>query len=161
MKRSGIITLAIIAVIILAPQLSVEAKNPSIDEKFMPLSEGLIQDVPYVWQEINGLCAWAATSVAVQAAGVDLDLHDVLAATSVGLSFAYVRYNDTWLMYPGAIYMQAEPTQFLADLYGLNLTMYFDALGRSVVRSLGGARNQHHSTQWAKRCSRAYEVNHR
>lgn len=126
MNKSGAIALAIIAVFLLAPQLSVEAKLPSTDEKFTPLSEGLVQDVPYVWQEINGLCAWAATSAAVQAAGVDLDLHDVLAATSVGLSFAYVRYNDTWLMYPGAIYMQAEPTQFLADLYGLNLTMYFD-----------------------------------
>jgi hypothetical protein len=126
MKRSGAMALTIIAVILLAPRVSVEAQIPSSD-MYTPRSEGLVYDVPYVWQEINGLCAWAATSVAVQAAGVDLDLHDVLAATSVGLSFAYVRYNDTWLMYPGAIYMQAEPTQFLADLYGLNLTMYFDA----------------------------------
>ncbi len=131
MNRSGAIALAIIAVILLAPQLSVEAQIPS-SEAIAPLSEGLVQDVPYVWQEINGLCAWAATSVAVQAAGVDLDLHDVLAATSVGLSFAYVRYNDTWLIYPGAIYMQAEPTQFLADLYGLDLTMYLGASTPSV-----------------------------
>ncbi|MFX0055941.1 MAG: hypothetical protein ACFFAD_13525 [Candidatus Hermodarchaeota archaeon] len=125
MKWTGAIALTFIAVLLLAPQLSVEARIPSNDA-IAPLSEGLIENVPYVWQEINGLCAWAATSVAVQAAGVDLDLHDVLAATGVGFSFAYVRYNDTWLMYPGAIYMQAEPTQFLADLYGLNLTMYFD-----------------------------------
>jgi hypothetical protein len=123
--------LAIIAVILLAPQLSVEAQIIS-NHSIAPLSEGLVPNVPYVWQEINGLCAWAATSVAVQAAGVDLDLHDVLAATSVGLSFAYVRYNDTWLMYPGAIYMQAEPTQFLADLYGLDLTMYLGTSTPSV-----------------------------
>jgi hypothetical protein len=124
-------TLAIIAVILLAPQLSVVAQIPS-NHAIASLSEGLVPNVPYVWQEINGLCAWAATSVAVQAAGVDLDLHDVLAATSVGLSFAYVRYNDTWLMYPGAIYMQAEPTQFLADLYGLDLTMYLGTSTPSV-----------------------------
>ncbi len=131
MKKSGAIALTIIAVILLAPQLSVEAQIPS-NHTLSPLSEGLVQDVPYVWQEINGLCAWAATSTAVQAAGVELDLHDVLAATSVGLSFASVRYNDTWLMYPGAIYMQAEPTQFLADLYGLDLTMYLGSSTPSV-----------------------------
>jgi hypothetical protein len=106
--------------------MTMEAQIPPNDT-IMGLSEGIVENVPYVWQEINGLCAWAATSVAAQAAGIDLDLHDVLAATSVGLSFAYVRHNDTWLIYPGAIYMQAEPTQFLADLYGLNLTMYFSS----------------------------------
>ncbi|MFX1543526.1 MAG: hypothetical protein ACFFCR_10995 [Promethearchaeota archaeon] len=125
MKRSGALALILITVVMLTPQLSMEAQTPP-NHEVKVLSEGIIENVPYVWQEINGLCAWAATSAAVQAAGVDLDLHDVLAATGVGLSFAYVRYNDTWLIYPGAIYMQAEPTQFLADLYGLNLTMYFD-----------------------------------
>ncbi|MFX1416848.1 MAG: hypothetical protein ACFFC0_08545, partial [Promethearchaeota archaeon] len=89
-------------------------------------TEGLVTGVPYVWQEINGLCAWAATSIAFQSAGVPLDLHDVLAVTSVGYSFAYLNYNDTMVMYPGPIYMQAEPTQFAADLYGLNMTVYMD-----------------------------------
>ncbi|MFW9913836.1 MAG: hypothetical protein ACFFEU_15260, partial [Candidatus Thorarchaeota archaeon] len=125
MKPSGVLALILIAVVLLAPQLSIEAQTPS-NHGVKANSEGIVENVPYVWQEINGLCAWAATSAAIQAAGVDLDLHDVLAATSVGFSFAYVRYNDTWLIYPGPIYMQAEPTQFLADLYGLNLTMYFD-----------------------------------
>jgi hypothetical protein len=125
MKPYGVLALILISVVFLAPQLSIAAQPPS-NHGVKANSEGIVENVPYVWQEINGLCAWAATSAAVQAAGVDLDLHDVLAATSVGFSFAYVRYNDTWLIYPGAIYMQAEPTQFLADLYGLNLTMYFD-----------------------------------
>jgi hypothetical protein len=102
---------------------------PSSDSSsFVPAAtDGLVTDVPYVWQEINGLCAWAATSVAFQSAGVQLDLHDILAVTSVGYSFVYLNYNDTMLMYPGALYMQAEPTQFAADLYDLNMTVYMDS----------------------------------
>ena len=87
-------------------------------------AETTLPPEPYVWQEINGLCAWAAVAIAMQYAGVDLDLYDVLAATSVGFSFVYFHVNDTILMFPGALYTQAEPTKFLADLYGINYTIY-------------------------------------
>ncbi|MDF1540489.1 MAG: C39 family peptidase [Candidatus Thorarchaeota archaeon] len=92
-------------------------------------SEGLLQDVPYVWQEINGYCAWAATSMAMKYAGADVDLHDVFAASTIGFSYAYIHYNDTILTYPGVMYTQAEPTDFIADLYGINYTIY---LGSSL-----------------------------
>ncbi len=86
--------------------------------------EGLLQQVPYVWQEINGFCGWAAASIALQHIGVDLSLHDIFAVSTIGFSYAYIHYNDTILTYPGAIYTQAEPLDFLADLYGVNYTIF-------------------------------------
>ena len=60
-------------------------------------NEGLIQDVPYVWQEINGFCSWAAASIMFQSAGVPADMYTLFAASTVGFSFASVRYNDSLL----------------------------------------------------------------
>ncbi len=91
---------------------------------FFPADSGLLPAHSYVWQEINGFCAWAATTMAMQYAGVDITMYDVFAATTIGFSFAYFRFDDTFLMFPGALYTQVEPTQFLADLYGINYTLY-------------------------------------
>jgi hypothetical protein len=87
----------------------------------------LLEGVDYIWQEINGFCAWAATAVAMRYAGIDVDLHDVFALSGIGFSFAYIKYNDTMLMYPGALYQQLEPTAFMAELYGLNLSVYLSS----------------------------------
>ncbi len=81
-------------------------------------------DVPYVWQEINGFCAWAATAMALQYAGADVGMHDVFALSSIGFSYAYIHYNDTILMYPGAFYDQVGPTDLVSYLYGINYTIY-------------------------------------
>lgn len=126
MKRH-IVSLLLLALLVSLSVSGANAKNVQDASSYeMTATEGLVSGVPYVWQEINGFCAWAATSMAVQAAGVDLTLHDVFAASTIGFSFSYVNYNDTILMYPGALYLQAEPTQFLCDMYGLNLTVFFD-----------------------------------
>jgi hypothetical protein len=115
----------ITALILLTPAISTVNTTPlSISSPFSPSADGILPSTSYVWQEINGLCAWAALAMAMQYAGADLDLHDVLAASSVGFSFAYFHINDTILMFPGALYTQAEPTKFIADLYGLNYTLY-------------------------------------
>lgn len=87
-------------------------------------STNLLSGVPYVWQEINGFCAWASLTSALNYAGVDVDLHSLFALTGTGFSFVYIRYNDTLTMFPGVLYKQVEPTQFVADLYGLNLSVY-------------------------------------
>ncbi|MGY5862033.1 MAG: C39 family peptidase [Candidatus Thorarchaeota archaeon] len=89
--------------------------------------DGLLSEVPYVWQEINGFCSWAATAMAMQHAGAAVELHDLFALSTVGFSYAYIRFNDTMLMFPGAIYQQVEPTKFAADLYGLNFSIYLDS----------------------------------
>jgi len=102
----------------------------------------ILEGVPYVWQEINGLCAWATLSMVCQYLGVDLDLHDVLAITGVGFSFAYIRYNDTLLMVPGALYQQVEPTEFLANLYGLNQTVYLGSGISNLEGQIGYLNSQ-------------------
>ncbi len=91
---------------------------------FMTASDGLLQPQDYVWQEINGFCAWAATTMAMQYAGIELTMYDIFAATTIGFSFAYFQFDDTLLMFPGALYSQVQPTQFLANLYGVNYTLY-------------------------------------
>ena len=84
-----------------------------------------VEDVPYVWQEMNGFCNWAANSIAMQAAGAPLPLHKLFAASGIGFSFSYYSFNDTRLTINGAVYNQLTPTFFVSDLYGLNTSIYF------------------------------------
>lgn len=106
------------------------------------IGEVVLTGVPYVWQEINGLCAWATVSIVLQYLGLHLGLHDVLAVTGVGFSFAYVRYNDTLLILPGPLYQQVEPTEFLADLYGLNQTVYLGSDIENLEGQIGYFNSQ-------------------
>ncbi|OLS26915.1 MAG: hypothetical protein ThorAB25_20780 [Candidatus Thorarchaeota archaeon AB_25] len=114
-----LMVLIVVPVTAQEPTTNIELQSP-----FIVADTGLLPAHDYVWQEINGFCAWAATTMAMQYAGVDLTMHDVFAASTIGFSFAYLRFDDTLLMYPGALYAQVEPTKFLADLYGVNYTLY-------------------------------------
>ncbi len=114
--------------LLVVPFIPMATSNVSITNaptnQFLPSSAAELSGIPYAWQEINGFCAWAATAMALQYIGVNVNMHDVFAASTIGFSFAYIHYNDTILVYPGAIYTQAEPVSFLADLYGVNYTIY-------------------------------------
>jgi len=111
--------------LLLTPALAQSnSNNYVLDSEFTPSAEGILPPVSYVWQEINGFCAWAATAIAMQYAGAEVTLYDIFAATTIGFSFAYFNVNDTVLMFPGALYSQAEPTNYVADLYGLDYTLY-------------------------------------
>ncbi len=90
-------------------------------------TERVLVGVPYIWQEVNGLCNWAATAIAIRYAGVDITLHDLMALSGIGFSFSYIRYNDTMLTFPGALYQQIDPIVFVTDMYALNYSIYFDA----------------------------------
>jgi hypothetical protein len=117
--------LLLMTLILFTPAIaSINAQPITPIHSFMAASEALLPSKSYVWQEINGLCAWAAVAMAMQYAGANLNLYDVLAGSSVGFSFAYFHINDTMLMFPGPLYTQVEPTKFLADLYGVNYTLY-------------------------------------
>ena len=83
--------------------------------------------VPYVWQEINGFCMWAAVSMALQHAGVPLGLHELFVASGIGFSASYLRYEENMLFVPGAFYNQLDPLETLAKLYGLNTSIYMDS----------------------------------
>jgi hypothetical protein len=105
--------------------------------------EGLIDDVPYVWQEINGFCSWAAASIMFQSAGIPADMYTLFAASTAGFSFVSARYNDTLIPLPGVYYRQDINTLIAAQVFGLNLTFYFDSntpsaeLNRAAMESDG------------------------
>jgi hypothetical protein len=117
---------AIVLIILVVAPVAVQEPQAIIQSQssFTVADAGLLPAHNYVWQEINGFCAWAATTMAMQYAGVDLTMYDVFAASTIGFSFAYFLFDQTLLMFPGAIYSQAEPTDFLAKLYGVNYTIY-------------------------------------
>ncbi|MHA3962180.1 MAG: BtrH N-terminal domain-containing protein [Candidatus Thorarchaeota archaeon SMTZ1-45] len=117
-----IVSLLVLPIVLQEPTDVFENQSSIIlaDDVLLPAED-------YVWQEINGFCAWASTTMAMRYAGVDLTMYDVFAASTIGFSFAYFRFDDTLLIFPGALYTQAEPTQFLADLYGVNYTLYVGA----------------------------------
>lgn len=129
MKSNRLSVFCLLALLAIPAILGSPQGPIALDTTFQVADEALIPEVEYVWQEINGFCAWAATAMAMQAAGADVDLYDVFAASSIGFSFAYFNMNDTRLLFPGAIYSQVEPAQFLAELYGLNYSLY---LGSTV-----------------------------
>jgi len=128
MKYSALLfTLLIIlgSIPILGSQSTHNAAN--ISSFTTSADEGLLEGMPYVWQEINGFCGWAATSMALQYIGVDLDLHDIFAASTIGFSMAHVQFDQTMVTFPGALYTQAEPTHFLSELYGVNYTIFLSS----------------------------------
>ncbi|MGY5855293.1 MAG: hypothetical protein RTS72_01750, partial [Candidatus Thorarchaeota archaeon] len=65
-----------------------------------------ITGVPFVWQELNGFCYWATLSMALQSIGIQFDLAHVLAATGIGFTAGYVRYEDTMMLVPGSMFRQ-------------------------------------------------------
>ena len=85
-----------------------------------------IQDVPYVWQEVNGYCATAAISMVLQSMGMDLSFHDLFSAMGTGFSAIYIGLEETRSFYPGVLIRQPEYLQFFFDLYGLEFTTYLD-----------------------------------
>jgi hypothetical protein len=97
------------------------------DPKFHSSEDGAcITGIPYSWQEINGFCHWASITMALHCVGVELTLHELLAVSGIGFSMAYVRFNETMILAPGAMFRQ--PAQFLpvSELYGLTYDMYLD-----------------------------------
>jgi hypothetical protein len=87
---------------------------------------GHILGVPYQWQEINGFCHWSALSMALQHAEAPLELHSLFAASGIGFSAGYVRYEDIAVFMPGAFFKQMEPLLILEELYGFDITVHFD-----------------------------------
>ncbi len=87
---------------------------------------GEVEGIPYVWQELNGFCHWAALSMALQSIGVQLDLAQVCAATGMGFTAGYVRYEDTLMFVPGCMYKQQSTLVTIADLLGFEVEFYMD-----------------------------------
>jgi hypothetical protein len=135
MKRHVLSTLLILLLVIGSRPVQQTCLEPANPVTSQTGSSKLLSGVPYVWQEINGFCAWASLTSVLNYLDVDLDLYDLFSVTGTGFSFVYIQYNDTLTMFPGVLYKQIEPTQFVADLYGLNLSVYLSG-------ELAGAEDQ-------------------
>lgn len=85
-----------------------------------------ITGIPYAWQEINGFCMWASVTMALNGAGVPLDLHEFFAASGMGFTSAYIRINDTMVFYSGSAFLQVGQLVPICEIYGLEQAMYLD-----------------------------------
>ena len=98
-----------------------------------------VEDVPYVWQQLNGYCHWASLSMILQKAGVPLDLSGVFAASGIGFSTYMVRDDAALHFWPGPWVRQMVPVMILSQFYGLNLTFCIDTesgLGATSMQRL-------------------------
>ncbi|MGY5854607.1 MAG: C39 family peptidase, partial [Candidatus Thorarchaeota archaeon] len=118
----------LLAVLLVSIVISPSSDDPTIEplSQFELTEDRVLAGVPYIWQEINGFCNWAAVTIAFQYAGIPVNMHDVFATSSVGFSFAYAQYQDVLSAVPGVYYRQDVNTFFTSALYGLNTTIYFD-----------------------------------
>ena len=89
-------------------------------------SETYLEEIPYVWQEINGFCHWACVSMALQHIGLPLNLYDVFALTGIGFSAVYVSYQDIRMMLAGPVYRQLYQVQYLESFLEIEYTVMID-----------------------------------
>lgn len=110
----------------------------SFDLHSVDSSQYMVSNVPYIWQEVNGLCAWAALTMVFQHFGVDATLAQILDVSGVGFAFYYVRADPTLLFYPGPLGSQIPDSEFLADTFGMDVTWYFgeDTPGIGQLKSV-------------------------
>jgi hypothetical protein len=85
-----------------------------------------IEDIPYVWQEINGFCHWSSISMALQHIGFPLKLGDVFAATGIGFSVVYLQFEDIMMLIPGSNYRQFYQSQYLETFHGIEYSVMVD-----------------------------------
>jgi len=86
-----------------------------------------IPDVPYIWQEVNGFCAWASLAMIFQYLGVDITLPQIFDVSGLGYAFYYLRADPTLLFLTGSLGSQLPDTEFLAATYGVEMEWYFSA----------------------------------
>lgn len=85
-----------------------------------------IEDIPYVWQEINGFCHWSSLSMALQYIGLPMKLNDVFAATGIGFSAVYIQFEDIMMLIPGSNYRQLYQAQYLEAFQGIDYIVIVD-----------------------------------
>jgi len=88
---------------------------------------GYVTDIPFVWQQTNGFCYWATLSIALSNIGIDLDLAEVCAATGIGFSASYIRYEGTLTWLSGPSYKQQSILETVADIVGFEVEFYMDS----------------------------------
>ena len=131
MKRNTIrVVLVLTAVALLGvPLTTPRTAPPSIAQIFTSGTgtNGHIDGVPYVWQEINGYCYWASVDMALQHLGLNLDLGEFFAASGIGFSAAYFMIDDLQTFMSGSAFRQQQQIPYIAELLGLEYIAYFDS----------------------------------
>jgi hypothetical protein len=104
-------------------------------------TSGYVEEVPYVWQQINGYCFPSALSMALQSMGIEMDLATLFAVTGAGFSAVYVNVEDMWAFFPGVMSRQAQWFESFAELHGLESAIYLDSdtdYGLTAAQAVAG-----------------------
>jgi len=113
------------------PSIPDNTNSPgSVDDSYNQhnlADSGYVTGIPFVWQETNGFCYWATLSMALSNIGIDLDLAEVCAATGIGFSASYLRYEDTMMYISGSSYKQQTTLETVADILGFEVEFYMDS----------------------------------
>ena len=128
-SRLGL-TMVVVALlgVSLSTPLVTTVDTTSVVKPFVPATDyGHIDDVPYVWQEINGYCYWSSVDMALQYIDIPYNLYQFFAASGIGFSAAYIMIEDTQLFMSGGAFRQQQNVPVFCDLLGIDHKAYFDS----------------------------------
>ncbi|MFW9833585.1 MAG: C39 family peptidase [Candidatus Thorarchaeota archaeon] len=86
-----------------------------------------VDDVPYVWQEVNGFCLPSAMSMVFQSMGRDLSLYDILASSGAGFSMISLSIGESMTFFPGVLIRQLQWLEFFTEIQGIEMEVYLDS----------------------------------
>jgi hypothetical protein len=121
-------TILIIVLISMTSMLSGAGRftEVNIQDSSSILSEQ-VDDVPYVWQEVNGFCLPSAMSMVFQSMGRNLSLYDILASSGTGFSMVSISVDEAMGFYPGVMVRQLQWLEFFTELQGIEMEFYLDS----------------------------------
>lgn len=86
-----------------------------------------VDEVPYVWQEVNGFCLPSALSMVLQSMGRDLSLYDILASSGTGFSMVSTSVDEAMTILPGVMIRQIPWLEFFTEMQGVEMEFYLDS----------------------------------
>lgn len=116
-----------ISALLIQPSASVGPELEMNQPVGLSASSNVVEDVPYVWQQINGYCFPSSLSMALQAMGYDLELQDLFAVTGLGFAASYINVEASWAFYAGVLARQTDWFYEFAELHGLEANLYLDS----------------------------------
>jgi len=122
-----VVVVALLGVSLATPLVATVDATPVVGTFSIAEDYGHIDDVPYVWQEINGYCYWASVTMALQYIGVNLDLGEFFAVSGIGFSSAYIMIDEVQLFVSGSAFRQQQQVPAFCELLGIEHDAYFDS----------------------------------
>lgn len=122
-----LVVVALFGVSLATPVMSSVDTISIVNTYHVTEDSGRIDGVPYVWQEINGYCYWAAVTMALKTIGIDFDLYGFFAASGIGFSAAYIMIDDVQLFISGSAFRQQQQIPVICEVLGVEHVAYFDS----------------------------------